>query len=411
MLANEKSKNKKLENNILDIAFSAKKSLEINKNTINATIGMLFNEKGKLYQYKSVKKALNKLTINEKYEYSNTIGTNEFKTGVLNWVFGSNYDYIIKKFNVGFVPSPGGTGAINNTIFNYLNKGESIILPDIYWEPYSNMCYEYDINISNFCLTKDNKFNFCEFKNLALMHAKTQNKVFFILNDPCHNPTGYTLTNDELEKIFKLQEEIANKNIPFIILYDIAYIDFCNENVFKSRNFLKYIINNNSKNALTILSFSASKTFSLYGLRVGASICINKDKDVIDEFNRVNEYSSRCKWSSINQEGLNLVSKILNNSKLKKSFVIELEKAKNILLKRSVFLTEKLNQNNISYYPFDSGFFITIKSKNPYLLYEKLKVIDIYVIPLKNGIRISISSLKLKEINKLVESVKLLNDY
>ena len=59
MIILEKSKNKKLKNNILSIGQAASKAKKENPNVINSTSGMLFDENNKLYTFNSVKKAMN----------------------------------------------------------------------------------------------------------------------------------------------------------------------------------------------------------------------------------------------------------------------------------------------------------------------------------------------------------------
>ncbi len=51
---------------------------------------MLKNEDGSLYVFESVKKVIEHLSNNEKYAYTNSLGTPEYKEAVLYSLFGKN---------------------------------------------------------------------------------------------------------------------------------------------------------------------------------------------------------------------------------------------------------------------------------------------------------------------------------
>ena len=88
MFINKDAENKKLKNNILALASEAVKAKKLDSSVINATSGMLKNEKGVLYEFDCVAKALKDLHVSEKFAYSNSEGTPNFKKAVLLSIFG-----------------------------------------------------------------------------------------------------------------------------------------------------------------------------------------------------------------------------------------------------------------------------------------------------------------------------------
>ena len=64
--------------NIITLGAIAKEQKKKDPEVINATIGMLYDEDEKLFAYKSVDKALNILTTDEKYAYGSTPGSKDF---------------------------------------------------------------------------------------------------------------------------------------------------------------------------------------------------------------------------------------------------------------------------------------------------------------------------------------------
>ena len=111
MIINEKSKNKKLTNNILSLAEEAMKAKQKNPEAINSTAGMLFDENNKLYTFETVKKAMSNLSDESLFKYSDTGGTPKFQKAIIEWVFGEE----IKSFSshhIKVFATPGGSGAI-----------------------------------------------------------------------------------------------------------------------------------------------------------------------------------------------------------------------------------------------------------------------------------------------------------
>ena len=114
--------------NIITLGAIAKEEKKKDNSVTNATIGMLYDEEGKLFAFKSVDNALNGLSLDEKYAYASTPGSKEFHEAVKSWVFRDYYDSM--KDNSRVMATPGGTGALSNTFANYLNEGDKALLPN-----------------------------------------------------------------------------------------------------------------------------------------------------------------------------------------------------------------------------------------------------------------------------------------
>ena len=106
--------------NIITLGAIAKEMKKEDPNVINATIGMLYDEEGKLFTFKSVDKALLSLTSDEKYAYASTPGSSSYHEALKHWIFREYYNEFIANLHVGVMATPGGSGAISNTFSNYL---------------------------------------------------------------------------------------------------------------------------------------------------------------------------------------------------------------------------------------------------------------------------------------------------
>ncbi|MDY0011121.1 MAG: aminotransferase class I/II-fold pyridoxal phosphate-dependent enzyme, partial [Candidatus Izemoplasmatales bacterium] len=156
---------------------------------------------------------------------------------------------------------------------------------------------------------------------------------------------------------------------------------------------------------LAIVVFSGSKTFSLYGFRVGAQIGLSKSQEIIDNFLRVGDYSVRARFSSVSQPGMNVIGKIFTNPEYKQRFLDELHIGTSLLKARASLFLQEAEKHDLQILPYCGGFFISVPTKNKNI-FKDLVEDHVYVIPMQDIIRIAISSLCMDEIPELVRKIK-----
>ena len=135
MIISEKNAKKRLKNNILSLSQEAKKAKLLNKDVINATAGMFFDDNNNLYSFDVVKKTLDNLSYEAMFAYSDTVGPDKFKDAIIKWVFDENINSFKDNY-IEVVATPGGSGALSLTYTQYLKAGDSVILPNVMWETY-----------------------------------------------------------------------------------------------------------------------------------------------------------------------------------------------------------------------------------------------------------------------------------
>lgn len=390
--------------NIITLGAIAKEEKKKDPSVVNATIGMLYDENEKLFAYKSVDEALSQLSTDEKYAYGSTPGSKAFHDAVKSWVFREYYDEFKDKSRV--MATPGGTGALSNTFANYLDENDKALLPDFMWGNYKQVLYENHQDFMTYKLFNDEgHFNIDDLKNSMLKLKKEQGRILVVINDPCHNPTGYSMTEDEWVNVINLINEISSDGTPVILLHDMAYIDYSKEGFsFTRKNISLYKKLND--NALVIMAFSGSKTLALYGVRIGAQVCVSNNKTNLDDFDKANKFSSRSKWSNSTNLGMNLVVKVFTDVKLRKSFEDELKSSRETLIKRANAFLEESKKCGLKTLPFDCGFFVTIPCDNPEKAYEYLVTKKVHIIPMGKVLRVTISAITLDDCKRLPKLIK-----
>ncbi len=371
------------------------------ENVINGTIGALLDDDGSLAVMKSVTDEIYKLEPEVFAEYAPIGGTANFKEAIAKAAFGSSD---MGKLKHSVVATPGGTGAIKNAVSNYTKLGDRVLTSDWYWAPYNSICQEQGRKLETYELFDENgSFNFESFEDSLLDIATNQENLLILLNTPAHNPTGYELDTNQWNKLIEIinSEKLEKNKVALFI--DVAYIDFAGEPK-KVREFLP-LLNNLNENILSIIGYSASKTFTLYGMRTGAMICLHKDEEVVEEFRRVCEFSSRNTWSNCNRSGQELIARLYADNHILKKVEAERKAFRDMLLRRGKVFEEYAKEKGLSVVPFVSGFFICMEHDDPAELSEKLAEKGIFVVPLAKGIRISIASISEEQCKKVVDAL------
>ena len=400
----KRSLNKEDKSNIITLGAIAKEMKKKDPEIVNATIGMLYDEEGKLLTFESVDKALNSLTPDEKYAYGSTPGSKDYHEALKRWIFREKYDEFKNISSV--MATPGGTGALSNTISNYLNEGDKVLLPSYMWGNYKQVAYENHVDFVTYNLfNEEGNLDLCDIKKKMVELKESQGRVLIIINDPCQNPTGYIMKDNEWEELINIIQELSSDNTPIILLHDMAYIDYDHRGFDTTRkNIYRYKDLNPS--VVAIMAFSGSKTMALYGIRIGAQVCVSSNEENLHDFDRANKFSSRSKWSNSTQLGMSIISKVVLNDEYRKSFENELAKSRQMLAVRAKTFIEESNKVGLKTLPFECGFFITIPCANATKAYEYLVNKKIHIIPMGNVLRVTISAISLRECKMLPKYIK-----
>lgn len=384
---------------ILQISKTALEEQKTNPNVINASIGMFFDEQRHIGGMPSVSKALRALPDMSILPYPAVDGGKAFKDHVISWTFGPYEEQIRKEMFVDACATPGGSGAIAATFSVYTEPNDYIFVSNVRWQ-YDRFADRAKIKLFEHNMFDGDGFDLKSFDQQLGKLCKTQKQVVVIVNDPCHNPTGYTLSLDEFKSVIDILNKYQKNDIVF--LYDVAYLEYTSE---ENKRIKMLELLRLEEHVMTVLAFSGSKTFGVYGLRLGAAIGLTKSKSKIDKFRPSFVNEARGSWSAtptISIELLNHFSKKENFEQ----FNVELSKIKAIVKKRSELFISQANEIGLKTYPFRSGFYVIVLTDNPMEVFEKLVKKSIYVVPMENGIRVALCSISLKEIDGLPQKIK-----
>lgn len=373
------------------------------ENVVDATLGVLKGDDGEFLSLPTVEKVYRSLPAAELMDYAPIEGMASFMEAAKDFIFQGHQPR--GTYTAG-VATMGGSGAIRHIIYNYVDEGDTFLIPNWHWGPYREMATEYHRKWETYeMFDAEDHFNIAGMKEKARAILEKQDSLMAIFNTPANNPSGYSMTDEDWKEVTDFFRECAkDESKKLIILWDMAYIDYAGD-PHETRSFLKFF-EDMPENILTAIAFSMSKAFSVYGMRGGALLCLTTSKAVADEFDQVNTYSNRTTWSNGARGAQVMMSTIMADPALRASVDREREQARLMLAHRAGLFVQEAREVGLKILPYQAGFFITVPAKDTAALADKLAQRNIYAIPLAHALRFAISAVPTRQVPGLARATK-----
>ena len=366
----------------------------------NATIGSIYDNDEKLACIPTMEKTFRSMPTTDLVAYAPIAGLPNYLEAVIDLTFADNRP----EGYASAVATAGGTGAVHHAIDNYAEKDEYVLTGDWFWGPYNVICQETGKKLTTFTLFDENlNFNIASFSEKVHELLSKQDSLLIIINTPAHNPTGYSLSEEDWKNVLDVVKAETKGGKRVSILVDIAYIDYAGEKN-ETRKFMKQF-GGLPANIFVMFAFSMSKGYTLYGQRTGAIIGLSSDKEVIDEFTNCSKFSSRATWSNINRGAMSVLTTIQQDAALLESFEAERDAIYQTIRERAAVFMDEAKKCGLVALPYKAGFFISIPSSNPKAVCDKLHDDLIFAVPLKLGVRIAICGVALNKVYGMAEKV------
>lgn len=372
----------------------------------NATIGIA-TENGNAMCLPSVfSEFAGGLTRDDVFPYAPTAGEVSLRTLWLEEMIRKNPSMAGKKVSLPVVTS-GLTHAISLAASLFLDAGEPIIIPDMYWGNYNLVFTEQRQAVSvSFPLFADGGLNI---GGLAeTIDAIDTPHVAMILNFP-NNPTGYTPTNDEARRLVEMLVGKAQTGRKLLVFTDDAYFglffekDVCRESIFS-------LLCDAHENILAIKGDAATKEEMAWGFRIGF-ITYNAKGLTDAQYEALVKKTMgaiRGNISSCSKPAQSILLKGMQNGTYhtEKSEGLSRIEERYRLLKRVLFAYE--GDPYLTPLPFNSGYFMSFSCAGDA---EKLRLhllneYGVGTISIKNTyLRLAFSSIDIDQIEDLVAFV------
>ena len=384
-----------------DIIFAlngeAQKRAAAGEPVINATVGALLDDDGQLVVLKTVMghyRALGELDV---APYAPITGLPAFLQALTerHWpglgAPGSG------------CATPGGSGALSLSVRNFLAPGMAVAAMAPYWGPYDTLSSEGGAWIAP--LPYPNPGSPLDAgawgKTLKDLMA-TQGRVLLWLNDPCHNPTGRSLTKVQRQDLFTLLRELAKQG-PVTLLLDLAYLDYTCEPKAVREALDDYRAFAEEGSVLVGAALSISKSLTLYGGRGGALVFPWTHELALQAALAV---SCRGIFSNCPRAPQALVINLFKDAEALASLAAEHGHWSGVLASRAKALDEALQSEGISTAPWQGGFFVTLPVADAFAVCDRLKTHGVFVVPSPWGLRVGICGLKAADTPRFARALK-----
>ncbi|MDO4711839.1 MAG: aminotransferase class I/II-fold pyridoxal phosphate-dependent enzyme [Peptostreptococcaceae bacterium] len=372
------------------------------ENVINATLGAIMDDDGGLVCLKTVYDELKGLPNARIAAYAQLAGQPEFLTAIEKACFAEHRP----NGHIRSVATPGGTGGIKHAVWNYTNEGDDILVADWFWSPYKTISEEGKRGLRNFRLfNEEGGFDIRDFDEKFTQLVKDQKRALTIINTPAHNPTGYSLSDEEWDKVIEvLKKNAQDKENKIILVVDTAYIDYAGEGT-KQRAFFKKF-EDLPENVFVMIAFSMSKGYTMYGLRMGALIGISSVEDIAVDFYYGCLHAGRANWSNGTRAAMETLIEIDKDDAKLKAYEDERNHWRDVLRNRANVFVKAAEEVGLEILPYRDGFFTTIPYHHPKQLVEKLTESNMFAVALKKGVRFAICAVDEKNCAKAPAIIK-----
>jgi len=364
---------------------------------VNATLGTLSGEDGKIAVMPVVLETIAKVDARTAAGYAPVAGLPAFLDATIADLFG---DGPLAKKAVA-VGTPGGTGAVYQSVVNFLEPGQKLLTTNYHWGPYTGIAKNLGREAETFPMFRaDRTFDVDAFATGLMRHVDAQGRALAILNFPCHNPTGYSLEQDEWRHVVEAVRQAGERGAVTVLL-DVAYFAFGGRS---ARTWIE-AIPGLAESATVLVAWTASKSFTQYGARVGSMIAVHDDDAERAQIKNALAFTCRSTWSNPNHLGQRVVTEILTKPELRRRADAEREELVGVLQKRIQAFNAGAQAAGLSYPRYDSGFFSMVFVKDGDRAAAKMRELGVYVLPLKGAVRVALCGTPLAQIPRLVDAL------
>jgi len=362
----------------------AQKRKAAGEDILNATLGALATDSGELVLLETVKALLRELTPQEVMPYAPITGD----PGYLRALVRRHWPRL-DSFGTGCA-APGGSGALAISVRNLLEPGMKLLTAAPFWGPYRTLAGENGAGVVTAPFPEAGQPLDAEAwlrAGSALMAQ--QKRVLVWLNEPCHNPTGRSLTPADREALMAVLRRLSESG-PVTLLLDCAYLDYTAEPAHVRAALDQYAELGEEGRVLVAASLSISKALTLYGGRGGALVFPwTRDAALQAALGT----SCRGAFSNCPRAAQSLLQRLERDDPAQQSLLAEHRHWSGVLEGRAGALDTALKAKGLAGAPWVGGFFISLRAADPVAVCDSLKRQGVYVVPLPDGLRVGICGL------------------
>jgi aromatic-amino-acid transaminase len=283
---------------------------------VNLGVGVYYDDNGKLPLLQCVQAAEKRMAEKPSPRgYLPIDGIAAYDSAVKGLVFGADSEPV-RSGRVATVQAIGGTGGlkIGADFLKRLSPGAKVLISDPSWENHRALFSSAGFAVEAYPYYDAGKRGI----DFAGMLAALQNAAagtIVVLHACCHNPTGYDISASQWDEVIA-----AVKSRNLVAFLDMAYQGFGHGIAEDGAVIGRFV----AAGLSILVSTSFSKSFSLYGERVGALSVLCQDKQEADRVLSQLKITIRTNYSNPPTHGGAIVATVLGTPELRAQWEQEL---------------------------------------------------------------------------------------
>jgi aromatic-amino-acid transaminase len=284
---------------------------------VNLGVGVYFDDNGKLPLLQCVQAAEKMMMDAPKARgYLPIDGIAAYDQAVQGLVFGAESD-AVKTGRIATIQALGGTGGlkVGADLLKRMAPNAQVLISDPSWENHRALFESAGFNVAQYPYYDATENSGINFPAMLAALSQAAPGSIVVLHACCHNPTGYDITLDQWQQVITALQ--TRQLVPFL---DMAYQGF-GEGIAEDGAVIAQFL---ASGLSFLVATSFSKSFSLYGERVGALSVVCQSKDecgrVLSQLKRV----IRTNYSNPPTHGAQVVASVLTTPVLRQMWEEEL---------------------------------------------------------------------------------------
>jgi aspartate/methionine/tyrosine aminotransferase len=230
---------------------------------INATIGTAFEEDGSPLTLECLEALVN--VPSESFLYASSYGVPRLREEWGKLLAVKNPGLQGKKYSTPVITA-ALTHALSVAGYLFVDAGDTLILPDLYWDNYDLVFAEaYGAVFTQYNTFGNGGYDVAAFSRT--LRAGGPGKKIVLLNFP-NNPTGYTVTEKEAVALAAAIREAAEEDNRIVVLLDDAYFGLVYEEGITRESLFPLLVDLHP-NVLGVKLDGPTKEDYVWGFRVG----------------------------------------------------------------------------------------------------------------------------------------------
>ena len=307
---------------------------DTNPHKVNLGVGVYYDDNGKLPLLECVQAAEKQMMEAPKARgYLPIDGIAAYDAAVKNLVFGADSEPV-KSGRIATVQALGGTGGlkVGADFLKRINPGAKVLISDPSWENHRALFSQAGFTVEAYPYYNAARRGI-DFDGMLTALKMAPEGTIVVLHACCHNPTGYDITPDQWDQVIAALKE--RKLVPFL---DMAYQGFGYGIAEDGAVIGKFVASGQD----FFVATSFSKSFSLYGERVGALSVLCQDKEEAGRVMSQLKIVIRTNYSNPPTHGGQVVATVLNTPELRTLWEKELGDMRLRIKQMRIALVEKL---------------------------------------------------------------------